>query len=110
MRTGLEPPTLQLPELDELENQMRHVGADLTSALTQLPTVDQVAVLDQMLVRDIRWNIAEALRLGVSYRRRLCDRLAGSTTPAQGSSPQSLHDPPPHVTPGTPEKEEPPTP
>lgn len=90
MRSGLELPTRQMPALDEREQCARHVGADLTNLLGQLPTPD--LLLDQELLQDLRWHVAEALRLNTVYRRRLCDRLAGAT-PGQ-SHHESLHDPP----------------
>lgn len=103
MRSPVEAPPPPYLRLEDLELQVRHIGADLIRALRAVPTVDQVVLLDQELVKDVRWHIAEALRLNIDYRRRLVGRLAGSTTPAQGSPPQSLHDPPPHVTPGIPQ-------
>jgi len=106
VRTQLEAPPPAYTPLDALELQIRHVGADLMQALKGLPIPDQVPLLDQHLVQDIRWNIAEALRLNIAYRGRLCSRLrpsdlTGSISPlpAPGPSPQSLHDPPPHVAP-----------
>ena len=103
MRTGHEIARPKLLPLDELELQIRYLGADLTQALARVPVDEEITARDRELVGDIHWSVSEALRLCVDYRRRLVDRLPGSTTPAQGSSPQSLHDPPPHVTPGKPE-------
>lgn len=94
--------------LDELEQQVRYVGADMMAALNGLPVDEQVPVLDRRLLAAIHHHLTEALGLNVEYRRQLADRLAGSSTPAQGSPPQSLHDPPHHATPGPQSTESPP--
>ena len=94
MRTGLE--VTQIPSaLEELEELLRQTGAALVDALTHVPIPDQVPPLDRTTVQDIRWHVAEALRLNRLYRRRLVDRLAGAT-PEQ-SHHASCNDPP-HAT------------
>lgn len=77
-----------------IEAQLRLVGQSLLQALHSVPTPDQIDPLDRITVHDIRWHVAEALRVNRVLRRQLEDRLAGSTTPPEGSSHSTFRDPP----------------
>lgn len=91
MRTGVEVITVP-SDVSELEELLRETGAALMEALHHVPTPDQVPHLDRQTVQDIRWTVAEALRLNRTYRRRLADRLAGATSGQSHHT--SMHDPP----------------
>jgi hypothetical protein len=79
-------------DVNELDELLRAVRDALIQALAAVPTPDQVPPMDRNTVQDIRWTVAEALRLNRDYRSRIADRLAGATPGP--SHPTSTHDPP----------------
>lgn len=73
-------------------SDLSRVRYALDEALVYLTVLGDQVEPDDLVLRDLRWQTAEAARLARAYYQTLVDRLAGAT-PAQ-SHPTSSHDPP----------------